>query len=116
MAITSDGLKDLRQHIETTWTHIEVRDESNNPIVRIPNTDPRFTVLDDYVINPITLQLLLTGSDIDIGVGRKVKSYSIYNVAVGGVSLIDVTLASEFTFATVSDTLTIKETINIPAV
>ena len=33
--------QDLRDHIESTWTYIELRNENNQAILRLPISDPR---------------------------------------------------------------------------
>lgn len=114
--ITEKGLEKIRQLIQENWQYIEVRDESDDPILRVDLTDARVTIVNDYTDNPLTIQLFLMGGDSDIGVGTKVKSAHLYDVDVDGDALVEVVYSTPVEFTSELDELAININLQIPKI
>lgn len=115
MAISNEGYKDLRQHVETTWKYVAIISDNGAELSRLQvGVDTGVTISDDYTINPLTIQAVLTGTQM--GINTKVQGLKLYNVATNGTALVEVTYASYFQFQNADDELTLRETIQIPAI
>ncbi|MGE5436614.1 MAG: hypothetical protein ACM3O3_05250 [Syntrophothermus sp.] len=115
MSITAAGLTALRKYVQDNWKYVSILDGASAELLRLEiGVDARCTVYDDYTVNPLILQIVLSGDDLDITLGDIVSGVSLYDVAVAGSALLTETLSSNFTFEYTEDELTIKVTIEIP--
>jgi hypothetical protein len=119
-AVTNDGYQDLRDHIQSTWQYIEVRDASaggtgGTPIVRLPVSDARVDWIHSGGAQALQLRVVLTGSDSDISEPVTIRSSAIYKVASGGSALSAEVLAEgDATINASADSVTITHTIEVP--
>lgn len=118
MAIEAGGYADLRQRIIDNWNYIEVRDEVSEDMLgaRLEvDVDPRVTVISDATENPVSIEIILTGSDDDITLDSKVKEFAIFDAATDGNLLMTQVDPDGFTFADDSSQATFTISINIPS-
>lgn len=114
---TTEGYTDLRTYMQTTWDEIEVRNDSQSALFRLPVSDARVTWTSDATANPLTIEVVLTGSDAEISVGSTtVQGAALFKDNTGGSSMLDVTYDTAFTFQNAEDQLTLRITMNAPAV
>jgi hypothetical protein len=119
-AVTNDGYQDIRDHIQTTWQYIEVRDASAGgtggaAIVRLPVSDARVDWIHSGGAQALQLRVVLTGSDSDISEPVTIRSSAIYKVASGGQALSAEVLAEgDATINASADSVTITHTIEVP--
>lgn len=85
--ITHEGYQFIRDHIEATWTYMELRDENDQAITRIAITDPRLTWIHEPGAQVLILQALVKGADPDIPVPCTIKSSALFAQVVGGNTL-----------------------------
>lgn len=137
--VTEQAYQDLRQHIIDTWKYIELRDELDNPIVRLSPDDQRVSwvhvplkeekeIIIDYDRrgNPITdtvtidklpstlqLQIVVKGSDSEISLPKTFAKSVIYNVATDGEPL-SVESFTPFEMANDNDQITVVHNIEVP--
>lgn len=116
MAMQDYGYDVIRQNLQTSITHISIVDNASTEIVRIPVGDSRVTATNDNTGNTLTYTVVLTGSDADMGVGKTVGAYGLYDVATGGSAIDSDTFASAATFNSTADQITLTITVNAPAV
>ena len=106
---TAYGYLKLRQAFQAAVTHIEIRNAGGTAIAaRIPITDPRVTVYDDATTSPLGYQVVLTASDADMGVGKVVAQWGMFDAATGGTELVGDTFATPVTFNNTADKATLK--------
>jgi hypothetical protein len=119
-AVTSSGYQDIRDHIEATWTYIELRDASvagtgGAPVVRLPLSDPRVDWIHSGGAQALQLRVVLTGSDSDITEPVTLRSSAIYKVGTGGSALSAETLVEgDATINAPADSVTITHTLEVP--
>lgn len=114
--VTSAGLAKLRNYVETNWKYVSIRTDADAELFRLEiGADARATVLSDGTVNPLILQVVLSGDDADVTINDVVGGIKVYDQASGGNSLVEGTITN-FTFTDTDDELTIKQTIEIPEI
>jgi hypothetical protein len=114
--ITTAGYENIRQHILDSWIWIELRDDTNTPVLRISTSDPRvaWTSLDPTT-NPLELVITIEGADVDVPVPTTFQYSAIYDVNTAG----DAYSVESFTVFTISaneDQLTVRHRIEVPQI
>lgn len=113
--ITTQAYQNLRDYIQTNWKYIELRDNTNVPILRIDTSDTRVTWTHTAGTNPLELTCVISGSDADITLPKTFASSAIFNVATGGDAFSLETFTA-FTMSNTADQLTIKHQIQVPQI
>lgn len=113
--ITSQAYQDLRDYIQSNWQYIELRDDSNNAILRLSPSDNRVMWTNNAGDQTLKLQIVVKGSDSDITLPKTFASSHIFNVATGGTSFSNETF-TPFTMSTDQDELTVIHSIQVPQV
>jgi len=115
MAVTTAGYTDLRTYVEGAWVYMSALDDAGAQLGDryLVGTDAEATLTSTAHANPVVMQLVLNGTDM--GVNTKVQGLKFYKVATVGSSMVDITYASYFQFGSVDDELTLRESIQIPA-
>lgn len=113
--ITANGLLDLRQYVETNWSYIEIYDDVDAVIVRLPISDPRVTWVDDATTNPLRIEAVLTGSDADIDIGDKVYKAALFKEAAAGTAKVTATYDRVFEFLNDEDQVIVRIEVQIPS-
>lgn len=109
------GYQDLRDHIEATWTYIELRNENNQAILRLPISDPRVQWVHSLGDQVLQLKVTIKGSDPDINLPQTIAGSAIYKVPTGGDALCEETFV-KFTLISEEDEITIRHQIQVPEV
>ena len=113
--IKTAGYQDLRDHIESTWAYIELRDNEGTAIVRIPVSDPRVSWTHSPGAQVLELTVTVKGSDADIPVPQTIAGSALYKVAAAGNALSEETFTA-FTIMAAEDEITIKHQVQVPQV
>lgn len=110
--ITEYGYQKLRDFVQSSWKYVELRDESNNAIIRLGVGDSRVTWLTHSEgASKLKLQIVIKGSDVTLP--KTFAKAVIFDVASGG------TIIAESTFTNVTltqsvDEITVISTFTIP--
>lgn len=115
MEITTQGYASLRTYIQSNWKFIELRDGSGNTIVRLSPSDSRVKWTHLAGESTLKLQVIVKGSDSDIGLGKTFAASAIYDVATGG-NAYSVETFTPFTIQGADDELTVIHSIQVPKV
>lgn len=113
--VTSQAYQNLRDYIQSNWNYIELRDDTNTPILRINTSDSRVTWTHTPGSQTLELSCVITGSDADITLPQTFASSAIYNVASGG-NAYSVETFTAFTMSNDADQLTIKHQFEVPQI
>lgn len=111
--ITQDGHNDLKTYLQATWTYIELRSDTNAPVIRISSTDPRASWTHASGDGFIELSVTLTGMDLTLPV--TIASTALFRVATGGSALSEAAI-SPFLFQTTGDRLVVRHRIEVPKI
>lgn len=111
--ITAYAYEKIREFAETNWKYIELQDDTNTPIVRLTNTDPRVTIVKDA--STIKITITVKGSDVDITAPKTFTKSIVYDKAIG-TDAISTEVFTPFTILGDEDTLVVIHTIEIPKV
>ena len=115
-AVTTNGYQDLRDHIQSTWKYIEIRDGSQAPVLRLEcGVDPRVTWTHLAGAQTLEMQAVIKGSDADITLPKTFAGAAIFKVASGGTALSAETFTA-FDMTATTDQLTITYRIEVPEV
>lgn len=120
MAITAFAYNLIRETITTGITHIEFQDSTGTPVGnRIAVSDTtKVTMLDDS--DPKTIQYQVVVSGADMGVGKTISKFGMFDADVDGNSYNDGTLQDangndiDVTFGNSADTVTLTITVSTP--
>jgi len=114
--ITTAGYQDIRDHIEATWTYIELRNGSDVAIVRLAVADDRVSWTHAPSAQTLELTVVLTGADADLlPLPKTFAKSALYKVDTNGTAL-SVESFTQFTIEASNDQLTIKHRIEVPRV
>ncbi|MDE8562759.1 hypothetical protein PNH38_02540 [Anoxybacillus rupiensis] len=113
--ITSSAYQALRNYIQNNWKYIELRDDANNPILRLSPSDSRVTWVHNAGDQTLKLQVVIKGSDADITKPKTFASSAIYDVATGGQPY-SIESFTPFTIESDMDELTVIHEIQVPQV
>ncbi|AXR81485.1 hypothetical protein [Natrarchaeobaculum sulfurireducens] len=106
------GYDDLRDHVQDSWSHIELQDDDDEQVTRIEiDDDDRASWSEDGDIRTVTVTV--SGSDDDIDTPVTVESTHLFNTETGGDSLSN----DSFSGATLEedgDELTVEHEVQIP--
>lgn len=117
MAFTDYGYDKIRGYLVSQISHVGIYNGATQ-IVRLPITTAGFSVADDAVGNKLTVTAILKGdgtTHASIAVGTTVDGMKLYDGAAAS-NEIDGETYTSFTFNNTADQLTLKITINAPAV
>ena len=111
--ISSFGKADLMTYMSTNWSYIELYDETDTPVLRIPTSDARVTVQYPDPNGQVRMRLELKGDDVDVAALKpfKVKGSSIFKVATGGNPMASKNLSAIFNMQTDEDMLVVNHRI-----
>lgn len=111
--ISNAGYQSIRDYIQSNWQYIELRDETNSPILRISTNDNRVQWSHDVGSQTLELTCIIKGDDADITKPVTFASSAIYDVVTGG-SPYAVENFTPFTMENDADQLIIKHQIQVP--
>ncbi len=116
--VTEAGYQTIRDFIEGDWVWVELRDDTDTPIIRIDEpTDPRVTWTHSPGAQVLELQVELAGSDADIEplLPQTFQFSALFNVSTGGDPLAHEEFTA-FTISTTEDQLTVFHELEVPEV
>jgi len=114
--ILGAGYQDLRDYIEANWIWIELRDDTNTPILRVDTSDPRVSWTHTPGDQVLELTIVVSGSDADITPPQTFRYSAIFKTGPTGGHLFSVEEFTPFTIETVDDQLTVRHQIEVPQV
>lgn len=86
--LSADGYLFVRNLIEASPNiYLELLDDNDAPIIRLPISDARLSWAHEAGANPMILRAVVTGADGDIPLGTVIKSTAVYGQASGGNTL-----------------------------
>lgn len=113
--ISTEGYNDLKQYVSTTWKHIAVYNASTE-LFRISTEDARVT-MGSTVANPLTITLVLEGSDAELTtLPKTVDAVGLFKAASLGNRMTAKEQFTPFTFEQDADKLTIEMKLEVPAI
>jgi hypothetical protein len=104
---------DLRQHIKDTWVWLDILNENQESIVRIPTSDPRITWSGDGY-SYIQMVIAIKGNDPDIGVPKQIGGVALYKTALS-ISPLSTQLFTPVQLNKGLDQAVITYRINVPS-
>lgn len=113
--ITSAGYQSLRNFVQSTWTHIELRDEVGSAILRLDVDDSRVSWEQLAGAQTLELKIIVKGTDSEVTLPRTFASSAIFSQASGGEELAMESF-SPFTMEASGDELTVIHQLEIPQV
>lgn len=114
--ISTGGYQSIRDFVQANWKYIELRDASGAKIVRLMVDGTRVKWIHTANAQTLELQVIVKGSDTDVGTLPKTfASSAIFSVATGGTALSTETFSS-FTMEATGDELTVIHQLEIPQV
>ena len=85
---TAAGDQDIREYIESNWTHIALVDDEGAEETRIDiGADERASFVSGATDNPLTVEAEVQGADDDISVPTTLVRSELYKVETGGDEL-----------------------------
>lgn len=112
--IEEAGYVTIRSFIIGDWEYIELRDDTDTPILRLGVADARVEwIEDDPNQQVITLQIVVSGDDPEITLPQTFQFSALYNVDTGGDALAHEEF-TEFTMTDTADQLTVQHEIEVP--
>lgn len=114
--ITNAGYQDLRDHMQSTWKYIELRDDKGDTICRLSPDDPRVTWTHAADAQVLELSIVIKGSDAEVNLPQKFNSSVVFNVPEGGEPLTPVEEFTLFEMVTEEDQITVRHRIEVPQV
>lgn len=117
MAFTDYGYDLLRANLVSKISHVGIYNGATK-VATVAVDGSNVTVADDAAANKITVTAVLKGdgtTNAAITTGVTVDGMKLFDSAAGTGIIDDETYASAFTFNNVEDQLTLKITINAPA-
>lgn len=111
--ITNAGYQSIRDFVEANWKFIELRNESDTPILRLGVDDPRVSWIHTEGAGTLELRVVIKGSDAEITLPTTFASSAIYSQATDG-SALAVEAFSPFTMEATGDELTVIHQLEIP--
>ena len=114
--VTTAGYQDVRDYLEANWVYIELRDDADNPVMRLDTTDERVEWTHESEDQVLVLKVTLQGDDEDVTLPQKFEGSVIYKQAEGGDALTPVESFTIFEMAAEEDQLTVKHKLEVPQV
>lgn len=111
-AITTYGYNSIQNHIASTFTYLELQDETGTPIKRFSTADG-LTITNDIPSKTITYTIITTGDTTFLN--KTVAKSVIYQTSTS-TDVFATESFSQFTFESAEDELTVKHTIQVPQV
>lgn len=112
--LPTEGYTDLQTYIIANWTYIALCDSAGAEKLRILTSDDRCS-WSAAGTNPITLTVVIHGSDADITLPTEIAESKLYKVASAG----DVMSSDTHTVATLGstdDVYTLTHAVQIPQI
>ena len=82
---TAAGDQDIREYIESNWTHIALVDDEGAEETRIDiAADERASFVSGAADNPLTIEVEVEGADSDIEIPTTLVRSELYKVETGG--------------------------------
>lgn len=112
--ISTHGYNDLKEYVAANWNHIAVYNSSVE-LFRISTSDSRVTV-GSTAVNPLTITLVLTGSDSELAsLPKAVDAVGLFKASAEGECMTGQESFTSFTFEQAADKLTIEMKLEVPA-
>lgn len=115
--VQNAGYQDIRDYIQANWKYIELRDGSQNPVLRIGIADPRVTWTHTAGAQTLEMTCVIKGNDSDVAslLPQTFAGAALFKVASGG-SAMSAEVFTNFTMSSESDQLTIVYQLEVPQV
>lgn len=115
--VQNAGYQDIRDYIQDNWKYIELRNESQNPVLRIGIGDPRVTWTHTAGAQTLEMTCVIRGNDPDVVslLPQTFAGAALFKVASGG-SAMSAEEFTNFTMSSASDQLTIIYQLEVPQV
>lgn len=115
--VQNAGYQDIRDYIQANWKYIELRDEEQDPVLRIGIEDPRVTWTHTTGAQTLEMTCVIKGSDSDVAslLPQTFAGAALFKVASGG-SAMSAEVFTNFTMSSASDQLTIVYQLEVPEV
>lgn len=112
--VTEAAYQNIRNHLQTTWGYIELRNNEGAPITRIPiGTDARAKWVHSAGDRTLNVQVTVKGADADIPIPSIIGGAALYNVATGGEAFTVETFTLSY-IMDASDTCVINHLVEVP--
>ena len=112
--VSAAAYADVRDYIQTNWTHFELRDGAGAQILLVDiAADTRLSWTHAAGANPLEVTGVFTGSDLDIPAAQVAGGSALYKGAAGSMMHAE-TFASTFTFNNDADQLTVRHRVEVP--
>lgn len=113
--ISEDGYEDIRDHIESTWVYLELRDDADSQIIRVDDSDSRLSWTHSDGDQTLEYTITVSGSDSDISPPQTFEKSALYKEDSGG-DYMSLESFTQFTIETSDDQLTVKHQVQVPQV
>lgn len=115
--VQNAGYQDIRDYIQDNWKYIELRDEDQNPVLRIGIEDSRVTWTHTAGDQTLEMTCVIKGSDSDVAdlLPQKFAGAALFKVESGGSAMSEEEFTT-FTMSSESDQLTIVYQLEVPQV
>lgn len=115
--VQNAGYQDIRDYIQANWKYIELRDEEQDPVLRIGIEDPRVTWTHTTGAQTLEMTCVIKGSDSDVAslLPQTFAGAALFKVASGGSAMSE-EVFTNFTMSSASDQLTIVYQLEVPEV
>ena len=115
--VQNAGYQDIRDYIQANWKYIELRDEEQDPVLRIGIEDPRVTWTHTTGAQTLEMTCVIKGSDLDVAplLPQTFAGAALFKVASGGSAMSEEEFTN-FTMSSESDQLTIVYQLEVPEV
>lgn len=115
--VQNAGYQDIRDYIQANWKYIELRDEEQDPVLRIGIEDPRVTWTHIAGAQTLEMTCVIKGYDSDVAplLPKTFAGAALFKVASGGSAMSEEEFTN-FTMSSESDQLTIVYQLEVPEV
>jgi len=114
--VQNAGYQDIRNYIQDNWKYIELRDENQDPVLRIGIGDSRVTWTHTAGAQTLEMTCVIKGSDSDVKnlLPKTFAGAALFKVESEGSAMSEEEFTN-FTMSSESDQLTIIYQLEVPA-
>lgn len=115
--VQNAGYQDIRDYIQANWKYIELRDENQNPVLRIGIEDSRVTWTHTAGAQTLEMTCVIKGDDPDIAplLPQTFAGAALFKVSSGGSAMSEEEFTT-FTMSSENDQLTIIYQLEVPQI
>ncbi|MFD2703920.1 hypothetical protein [Salibacterium lacus] len=113
--IKSAGYQAIRDFIQSNWTYIEIKDDSDTAVLRVSPSDSRVSWIHTAGNQTLQIQIVVKGSDSDISIPQTFALSAIFDTESGGTAYSEESFTA-FTMESEEDEITVVHSIQVPQV